>query len=358
MNKLFYIYFISIIIPLSIQNVISIGYEDNFMRFSDYEMDANLYENGTENDYMGDSRLFDSSVFSPSTQITFNPKIDKYKTKAIFRLKYNEYQSSNQKSYLNFNFRYEIKLKSYNWIKFSYSLTPKYYLRTFIDRDLLPLTYYPCYFSNENVSISYSMPIKLIKKTWWEIKLNLNNQFYNKHFTEFDTKIFGFEGNLKTSHLNSYHFSIGYFYASADNITYGNTQFYESTSIDRSYKKSGIRLNAKKYFKNKYLYRLNGVKYYENKLLTSISLKIKLSKRDYDLNSWYYEYDNWKKYYETEIVLEANKKINKQLSLQISAKHFNRDVESSQSKETLWVEDYKIYSRNEFWFKFIYNFKN
>tara|TARA_B100002052_G_scaffold299110_1_gene335364 strand:+ start:3718 stop:4752 length:1035 start_codon:yes stop_codon:yes gene_type:complete len=343
MSKLFYIYFISIIIPLSIQNVISIGYEDNFMRFSDYEMDTNLYENGTENDYMGDSRLFDSSVFSPSTQITFNPKIDKYKTKAIFRLKYNEYQSSNQKSYLNFNFRYEVKLKSYNWIKFSYSLTPKYYLRTFIDRDLLPLTYYPCYFSNENVSISYSMPIKLIKKTWWEIKLNLNNQFYNKNFTEFDTKIFGFEGNLKTSYLNSYHFSIGYFYATADNITYGNAQFYESTSIDRSYKKSGIRLNGKKFFKNNFI--------------TSSSLKIKLSKRDYDLNSWYYEYDNWKKYYETEIVLEANKKINKQLSLQISAKHFNRDVKSSQSKETLWVEDYKIYSRNELWFKFIYNFR-
>ena len=92
--------------------------------------------------------------------------------------------------------------------------------------------------------------------------------------------------------------------------------------------------------------------------MTSISLKIKLSKRDYDLNSWYYEYDNWKKYYETEIVLEANKKLNKQLSLQLSAKHFNRDVVSSQSKETLWVEDYKIYSRNELWFKFIYNFKD
>ena len=50
MSKLFYIYFISIIIPFSIQNVISVGYEDNFMRFSDFEMDANLYENNTEND--------------------------------------------------------------------------------------------------------------------------------------------------------------------------------------------------------------------------------------------------------------------------------------------------------------------
>ena len=65
----------------------------------------------------------------------------------------NEYTSSNHKSYFNFYTRFELRLKSYNWIKFSYSLTPKYYLRTFIDRDILPLTYYPCYFANENIYI-------------------------------------------------------------------------------------------------------------------------------------------------------------------------------------------------------------
>ena len=334
----------SLYLCLDIQNSISVGYEDNFLRFSDLEMNSNLFENGTSNDYMGDSRFFDSSIISPSTQLTYHSKINDYKTKTIIRFKFNEYQSSNQKSYFNLNARYEIKLKSYNWIKFSYSLTPRYYLRTFIDRDLVPLVYYPCYFSNENFYLSYSHPIANFKKTWMDIKFNINNQFYNENFTEFDTRVYTFEGSIKSSFIKSYFLSMSYFLALAENISYGNqNQFYESTKIDRSYTKHGFKMHAKKTLKNSFI--------------NSLSLKLKYSIRDYDLDSWYYEYDNWKKYYETEFILELTKKLNKKTSIKISGKHFYRDVVSSQSKETLWIEDYKIYNRNELWFKFIYNFR-
>ena len=64
---------------------------------------------------------------------------------------------------------------------------PRYYLRTYIDRDVYPLEYHPCYFSNETAYISYSTPIS-IKKTWLDFKFVLNNQFYNEHFTEYDHK--------------------------------------------------------------------------------------------------------------------------------------------------------------------------
>ena len=102
----------SLYLCLDIQNSISVGYEDNFLRFSDLEMNSNLFENGTSNDYMGDSRFFDSSIISPSTQLTYHSKLNDYKTKTIIRFKFNEYQSSNQKSYFNLNARYESRATS------------------------------------------------------------------------------------------------------------------------------------------------------------------------------------------------------------------------------------------------------
>ena len=99
-------------------------------------------------------------------------------------------------------------------------------------------------------------------------------------------------------------------------------------------------------------------KTFNKPLISSFAVKLKINKRDYDLNSWYYDFDNWKKYYDTDLTIEYSKKINKKTTLQISGKYFFRDVIASQSKETLWIEDYKIYNRNELWMRFIYSFSN
>ena len=330
-------------IPFSMVQSLSIGYEDNFMRFSDLEMNSYYNDTYTDNDYLGDSKYYDSAIITPSLQLTFTPKIKRYKSNFVLKGKFSEYTSSNHKSYFNFSSRFELRLKSYNWIKISYSLTPKYYLRTFIDRDILPLAYYPCYFSNENIYLSYSLPVKSIRKTWIDIKLNLNNQFYNENFTEFDTRIIGLETNIKTLFLKQYFLSLGYFYAIAENISYNDgSDLFESTKIDRSYSKLGLRFNVKKTFKKAFF--------------SSLAMKLKLSKRNYNLDSWYYDSNNWKEYYETDLVIECSKKINNRTQIQISGKYFFRDVIASQSQETLWIEDYKVYNRNELWLKFIYNF--
>ena len=288
---------------------VSFGYEDNFMRFSDLDMVSYYDETGTVNDYFGDSKYYDSAIISPSLQLTFNPKIKSYKTNLIFKSKYSGYTSSNLKSFAYFSTRFELKLKSYNWIKFSYSLVPKYYLRTFIDRDLLPLTYYPCDFSNENIYLSYSFPIKKIKKTWLDIKLNLNNQFYNEHFTEYDTKIISLESNIKSLFFKKYFLSFGYFYAIADNISYDKySSSLQSTRIDRSYIKKGFKINIKRTFK----------KYF----ISDLSVKFKFNNRYYNMDSWYYDFDNWREYNEVDLILESSKKINKNITVQFSGRYF------------------------------------
>ena len=94
------------------------------------------------------------------------------------------------------------------------------------------------------------MPIKSLQKTWIDIKLNFNNQFYNEHFTEYDTKVLSLEGNIKSLFFKRYFFAVGYFYALADNISYNDgSDLFKSTRINRSYIKEGLKINVKKTFK-------------------------------------------------------------------------------------------------------------
>ena len=119
-------------LPLSYKYEMSLGYDDNFMRFSDFEIDS--YD--SQNSYLGDAKTYDSAILSNSIQFKISPKLKKYQTNTIFRLKHNYYSSSSLKSYISFLGRFEFKLAPYSWIKLSYSLLPDYYLRTYIDRDL------------------------------------------------------------------------------------------------------------------------------------------------------------------------------------------------------------------------------
>ncbi len=348
MNKYISIYFLIylslIFSSYSIKQETSFGYDDNFMRFSDLELNSYHLETGTENDYLGDSKTYDSGIISSSIQLTSNKQIfDRYKVNFISKIKYNLYTSSEQKSYGSFLTRLEFKIAPYSWFKLSYSIIPKYYLRTYIDRDTLPLGYYPCYFSNESFYISYSHKIP-IKKTWVDYRITFNNQFYNENFTEYDSKIIGFEGTIKSKLFKNYYTSITYLFYNSNNISYNNSLIPESTKMDRSYKRGGLKVNVKRYF----------VDYF----ISSVSVKFYFNKRFYDLDSWYYDLDNWKTYNDYDLRLELSKEINANLEVKILGRHFFRDVSSSRSDEVIWIEDYKNHNRNEVWLKFIYNFKN
>ena len=94
---------------------------------------------------------------------------------------------------------------------------------------------------------------------------------------------------------------------------------------------------------------------FEDYLLSSLSVKFYFNKRFYDLDSWYYDSDNWKTYNDYDLRLEFSKKINPNLEITILGRHFFRKVSSSGSNEVVWIEDYKNHNRNEMWLKFIYN---
>ena len=329
-------------IPISYKYEFSFGYEDNFMRFSDNELNTYHVNNNSNNDYLGDATTYDSGIIGSSLQIKLSPDLNNiYKTNLITKLKYNYYSSSDLKSYSSFSFRYEIKLASYRWLKFSYSLMPDYYLRTYIDRDLVPNERFPCTFSNEIIYISYSHKL-YFDRTWIDYRLIFNNQFYNKYFTEFDSKIIGTEVTLKSKKIKNYYGSLGFLYLKSDNISYDPMKMLESSKMDRSYTRTGFKLYVKRILKKSYI--------------NSLGLKFYFNHRFYDLDSWFYNQNNWKSYSDFDLRFESSKKIIKNIHLNFSLRHFRRIVDSSNSSEIEWVEDYKNHSRNEIWLKFVYIF--
>ena len=55
-SLLFCFYFSIIFCSISFKYDISLGYDDNFMRFSNLEINSYHLETNTENDYLGDSK--------------------------------------------------------------------------------------------------------------------------------------------------------------------------------------------------------------------------------------------------------------------------------------------------------------
>lgn len=329
-------------LPTSFKYETSIGYDDNYMRFSDLEINSYHLEENTNNDYLGDSKNYDSAIISSALQLKVSPEIfTSYKTNLILKGKYNFYSSSQLKSYSSILGRLEIKLAPYTWIKLSYSLLHDYFLRTYIDRDINPLDYYPCSFDNETIyfSISHKLPIK---RTWIDYRLINNNQFYNKHFTEFDSKIYGIEVSIKSKFLKSYYYNLTILHYDSKNISYNSTEMLESSKMDRSYIRNGFKCHIKKTYKKS--------------LISSFGIKFYYNYRMYDLESWFYNSDNWKTYSDYDLRIEMSKKLTKQINIDMSLRHFMRKVSSSNNDETLWLEGYKNHQRNELWIKFIYNF--
>ena len=147
-------------VPLTINGKIGIGYDNNFLRLSEKEI---------QNDYVnqyGITSTIDSPVFKPMGKIIYSPVLsDKYTTNIVTSLFYSHFTQAEQKSYLISKISMEVKLKSYSWLKIGMRDIPQYYLRKYRDRDVSPVNYYNCSFSSRKYFGSYSMPLKWQRNT-------------------------------------------------------------------------------------------------------------------------------------------------------------------------------------------------
>ena len=131
-------------VPVIIKGKMGFGYDNNFLRLSDKEItedDVNQY---------GITSTLDSPILKPGLKLIYSPAIiDGKATNIITSVSYSHFTQAVQKSYLITNLSFELKLRSYSWLKVGIRDIPVYYLRDYHDRDLSNVDYYNCTFSSQ-----------------------------------------------------------------------------------------------------------------------------------------------------------------------------------------------------------------
>ena len=159
-------------VPVIIKGKIGFGYDNNFLRLSDKEItedDVNQY---------GITSTLDSPILKPGLKLIYNPAIiDGKTTNIITSVSYSHFTQADPKSYLITNLSFEMKLRSYSWLKVGIRDIPKYYLRNYHDRDLSNVDYYNCTFSSQGYFASYSLPIKRLHRTWMKVYVDYTKEY-------------------------------------------------------------------------------------------------------------------------------------------------------------------------------------
>jgi len=326
-------------VPIYTSSSLSIGYDNNIFRLSDFERDFQYSESISAIN----AQTFDDGYIAPKLSIHYSPYlINNIKTQFKFSLSRTHYLNTENKSYNIIFSELGIKLGSYRWLKFSHRYLPEYYLRNYIDHDLSEEDYKVCIFSSESFGFSFSSPI--IKKIWSRIKYTRTNLYYNIHFTEYDTQINQFELRFNSSYFkmsNSAWFS----YGDGNNISYDSD--YKSSMYDRSYKEYIFGFSANKRIKS-----------------NRIGLSSVFKNRVYNEESREDPIHAGREHLESNLSLWIEKKINKSLLHQLKIKYRTREVFSNFSVNYFGgtdtdyqvnIIDLKSFEKFEFIYKIVFN---
>ena len=319
-------------VPIYYTSSFSIGYDSNLFRLSDLNLETD------SSSKIVNSSTFDSGYISPKIQMSYNPFIfSNFNTQLDFSATRNHYFSSSDKSFSIFYSQLGIKFAPYQSIKVAHRYIPKYYLRNYIDHDYDSFNSQACTFSIESFSFSYSQP--LLKSNWIKLRIVHTNYFYNPYFTEFDTRIFQFEGKYYFR-LLALSNSIWYSFSNGENISHDSGYF--STNINRSYGEHNLGVSVKK--------RTRKIRAVDN-LGFSLMFENRFYKaKDEDalsFDSWENALHNGRTHNEINFSFWVDKKINNKLKNQIKLKYRNRGVES----DYYWISDFKEFNKFEIIYK-------
>ncbi len=334
-------------VPVTIKTKIGFGYDSNFLRLSEKDMDSgNAYQHGIIS-------TIDSPIIKPSVQLIYSPILfENHMVNFISSFSYSHYNEILKKSYFISSFSLEFKLKSYSWIKFGMRDVPKFYLRNFIDRDGLSNDYQQCTFSSQKFFGSYSFPILNLKRTWVRTKYEHVNEFYNSYFTEFDLKKDMVQIELNHKMKNNNHIKIAIAHGTADNFTFNNSSLV-STYIDRSYVFENYRLSF-------------NIKKHSYKMINKFGFSNFLQIRKYDLLlaghdklyglNWKHVVDEWKYYLDGKTNFWIDWNFFNDVNVKTSYQYRWRKTENENFGNLEWIVDSKEYDKHEIWLELSFQF--
>ncbi len=324
-----------LMVPIYVYPSLSFGYDSNFLKLSDGEIDQTVL--GA--DILGDAPTFDSDVIKTKMKLFYSPVLsNRYETEFYFTFSHSMYGQLKEKSYSRYSLLYGLHLGPYNWLRIGYANLPEYFIRNYIDRDLTGNFRHPCNFSIEEVFISYSFPVGEV--SWLRFKAKGMNEYFNSHFTEFDQQKLTGQVEFHSEISKRTQYSVSLSHGGSKNIAYDSG--LTSTGVDRSYLMDKITLGL--------THKPNG-----DPLIQKYGMSLSTEQRLYDLESEADHFDDWKFYLESNVLMWSQIQIHDDISLKVSYQYRNREADSNPLGEFYWVEEVKDFSKHVLWFDFSYD---
>ena len=317
-------------VPIYVKPSVTIGYDNNILRFSSTEMGETVPNDPA----MGDAETFDSEIIYPSIEILYSPFLFmEHETNIRMSFGSTQYGQSKNKSYSSLSFRLEHHLGSYQWLKAGYSLQPDLYLRPYRDADTISKLPVACSFDNETIFVSYSRP--LARKVWMTMKARRTTQFYESNFTEFDTEITAGYLRLSVKPISRLQTSIWWENGDGDNTTFRDG--FAATSLDRSYRY--YRTGAK-------------LEWTIKQRLMKVNLSIDNENRRYKTESVDDPLHSGRNHSDYRYKMQLEKEFINGVTVEGEIRYRERVTDS----EFDWVTDLKTFRKYEFWLTFGYEF--
>ena len=224
-----------LIVPIYIDSELSFGYDNNYLKLSSPEqIDDMEYR-------LGDSKDMSSNIIKNRINILYIPYITPgHETKVNLIASTSKYSSSSLKSYNNYSLKVSQHLAPYTWVKFSYSYTPSFYIKSYSQSDphivyeFNSNSYMPSSFKSEKIGFELSIPISYSDKIYFSTRYLFESQYYNSDFTEFDLEITNYYFKIRKKTTKNINMSIAYMRSAAKNISYMNG-LLSTIDKDRSY---------------------------------------------------------------------------------------------------------------------------
>ena len=316
------------------------GYDSNFLKLSNSELDEiSFYPS-----LLGDSESSSSLILKHSFSLKYNPYlVNNYETRLAFKMINSNYISSNDKTYSSFSFYLSQNLGNYEWLKWSYSFMPKYYLRDYRDRDDIIIKadtdaiLHHCYFSQGSTTLSYSKWF-LVKRTWIEGILNYKTQYYNPDFTEFNLNISSISMKISSNYYKKYSAKVNFTQSFAENTTYQNG-LKSTEDINRGYEQQYISI------------MIDGKKI-PLIIVQNLGIQYSIAFRNYssDIESDLLHHN--RSHTEEKINCWFAGKLHGSVDYRVDCSHRYRNAVS----DIIWVEDLKDFNKMEYYFTLSYEF--
>ena len=326
-------------------------YDDNILKYSDKYLERFM-----NNQDLGRFHIdtYDDVILFQSVDLSATFRIfKKLKSKINFDFNNYLYVVNGIKNWYYATLGFQQYITKRASVKIFYSYLPDFYVRHFRDEDWVdvygytPETFVPFGFSKDN--FGFWIQNTFFKNTRVKLGLDYSKYYYNKHYTEYDSKNFLYAINLYQPIIKNLKLEIGYHFLTSDAKGYdqpGETKL-SSNDPDASYEEDGYRLGI--------TWQLPAIK----KIDHDIDAEVEFGKR-YFSSQHYLEEDRehaGRVDNNFQMAFTYNIDLNKSLKLSAFYYYFFRDTYTSAVQNQAYLSAEKDYRQNQYGLKISYNLK-